>query len=217
MLKYKKALKIDTRTFFQYYISLIKRKQIFFSTFYTKDDYNSKAIKLSLFIFIIAEYYAVNCLFFNDSTMHKIYEDEGSYNFIYQIPQILYSSIISNSITILVRLLALSENSILKIKGNKDNNEISRIVKYLFFKFIIYFVLSFIFLVFFWFYLSSFCAVYKNTQLHLIKDTAISFSLSSLYPFGLCLLPGILRIPSLKSSKKNMECIYKISKIIQSI
>ena len=63
MLKYKKALKIDNRTFIQYYISLIKRNQILFFTFYTKDDYNSKTIKFSLFIFEIAEYYAVNCLF----------------------------------------------------------------------------------------------------------------------------------------------------------
>ena len=27
--------------------------------------------------------------FFSDDTMHKIYEDQGNFNFIYQLPQIL--------------------------------------------------------------------------------------------------------------------------------
>ena len=103
MLKYEDALNIDKRTFFEYYISLIKRKQIFIFTFYIKDDYNSLTIKLSLFLFALS--YTINVLFFNDSTMHKIYKDAGSYDFIYQIPQIIYSSIISNIINILFRLL----------------------------------------------------------------------------------------------------------------
>ena len=221
MLKYEDALKIDKRTFFEYYISLIKRKQIFIFTFYIKDDYNSVTIKLSLFLFLFALSYTINGLFFNDSTMHKIYEDAGSYDFIYQIPQIIYSSIISTSINMLFRLLALSENSILKLKGIKGKkihkNLILKIKKCLFIKLIIYFLLSFLFLIFFWFYLSSFCAVYKNTQVHLIKDTIISFALSSLYPFGLSLLPGFLRIPSLKASKKDKEWMYIFSQIIQFI
>ena len=37
----------------------------------------------------------MNAIFFNDETMHKIYEDEGSFNLIYNLPQIIYSSIIS--------------------------------------------------------------------------------------------------------------------------
>ena len=55
-----------------------------------------------------------------------------------------------------------------------------------------------------------FCAIYKNTQLHLIKDTLISFGLSFIYPFGINLLPGLFRIPSL-SEKKEIENIYILS------
>ena len=51
----------------------------------------------------------------------------------------------------------------------------------------------------------------------MIKDTLISFSLSLLYPFGFNLLPGIFRIPSLNGNKRNRECLYKTSKIIQLI
>ena len=82
-------------------------------------------------------------------------------------------------------------------------------------KFIIYFITGFIFLLFFFYYISIFCAIYKNIQYHLIKDTLLSFGLSLVYPFGICLLPGALRICSL--SKKNRDCLYNFSKIIQLI
>ena len=84
-------------------------------------------------------------------------------------------------------------------------------------KFIIFFILSFVFMVFFWYFISCFCAVYVNTQIILIKDTIISFSLSMVYPFGLNLLPGFFRIPSLRAKNKNKECLYKTSTIIALI
>ena len=158
-------------------------------------------------------------LFFNDSTLHKIYEDAGIFNIIYQIPQILYSTIISSTINIILKYLSLSEKNILEIKNEKKNIDLKakNILKCLKIKFFLFFSLSFFFLSIFWYYLSSFCAIYRNTQNHLIKDTLICFGLTLLYPFGLCLLPGIFRIPSLKAPEKNREYMYKISKIIQNI
>ena len=84
-------------------------------------------------------------------------------------------------------------------------------------KFILFYILYILFLLFFWFYITCFCIVYKNTQIYLIKDTIISFSFSFLYPLGYYLLPGIPRIWALKKKKKNKECVYKMSKILQSV
>ncbi len=67
-------------------------------------------------------------------------------------------------------------------------------------------------MVFFWYFISCFCAVFINTQLILIKDSLISFALSMIYPFGLNLLPGIFRIPALKN--KNNICLFRFSNII---
>ena len=155
--------------------------------------------------------------------MHKIYIDEGDYNFIYQIPHILYSAIISAILNSIIKYFCLSEKNILEIKNNKEKNkEISEKIVYeikkcLIIKFILYFLLNFLFLINFWYYLGCFCAVYKNTQIHLIKDTLISFSLSLIYPFGLCLIPGCFRIPSLNSQNHDRKCMYNLSKIIQLI
>ena len=218
-LIYKKALEFDKRSYFQYYISLLKRKQLIIFTFYTSDDYNSKIIKMSLFLFSFSLYYTINALFFDDSTMHKIYEDEGSYNFIYQIPHILYSTIISSVITILIKYLSLSEKNILEIKHEKENliQKACKIKKCISIKITFFFILNFLFLIFFWYYLGCFCAVYKNTQIHLIEDTLISFIISLLYPLGLNLLPGIFRISSLNAKNKDKILMYNFSRILQII
>ena len=63
-LSYKEALQFDKRKYSQYYLSLIKRKQIVIFAFYTKDDYNSRSIKICLFFFSFALSYSVNALFF---------------------------------------------------------------------------------------------------------------------------------------------------------
>ena len=149
--------------------------------------------------------------------MHKIYKDRGKYNFIYQIPQIIYSTAISSLINIIIQLLALSEKDVLELKKEKKINELktkkAKLFSVLKIKFILFFILAFILLFFFWYYNTCFCGVYINTKIHLIKDTVISFSLSLLYPFGIYLLPGLLRIPSLKSKKR--QYIYNASKILQ--
>ena len=217
-LKYQMAVKIDKRTFIEFYISLIKRRQIFIFTFFINNDYNSRCIKISLFLIALSLDYAVNTLFYNDTTMHKLYIDEGQYNFIYRIPNILYTTLISNIISGILEYLSLSEDDIIEIKNNnKDNCKIIKIKKCMKIKLTIFFILNFNFLLLFWYYISCFGVVYTNTQIHVIKDTFYSFGMSLLNPFGLCLVPGIFRIPSLRASKKNKECLYKFSQFLEKI
>ena len=61
-----------------------------------------------------------------------------------------------------------------------------------------------------------FCVIYKNTQIHLIKDTLMSLGFSLIIPFGIYLFPGFFRIPALSNRKNKNVCLYKFSKILQS-
>ena len=184
-LDYSKAIIYDKRTYFQYYYSLIQYKQLVIFSFFTIKDYNSKSIKISLFFFFLALYLTINALFFNDGNINKIYIEKGKFNFVYEIPKIIYSSIISHFINILIKFLSLTESYILKLKENQNitKENIIKIENCLKIRFIIFFILEFSFSACFWYYLSCFCAVYRNTQLHLIKDTITSFGLDLLYPF----------------------------------
>ena len=215
-LDYNEALKIDKRIYFQYYWSLLKIGQLFLFSFFPNNDYNIMVIKTSLFFFSFGLYYTVNSLFFTDSTMNKIYERE--YPFIYQLPNIIYSNLISTVINLIIRYLTLTSKDILEIRlidVEKLDIKVGEIKKCIKIKFIFFFILSFLFLFIFWFYVTIFCAVYQKTQILLIKDTTISFGLSLIYPFGYYLLPGIFRIPSLRSKTKNRECMYRISLLLQ--
>jgi hypothetical protein len=220
-LEYEKALKLDKRSYFQYYWSLIKKKHLILFTFIPTNDYNIMSLKISLFLVSFSLYLSINAFFFNDDTMHKIYNDNGMYNIIYQIPQILYSSVISSIINMLLKALSLSEKDILKIKEEKDSastvkksKDIEKCIKI---KFSIFFIISLILMSFFWYFISCFCAVYSNTQIILFKDTLISFSISMIYPFGLNLLPGIFRIPALRAEKKDKKCLYSFAQILALI
>ena len=216
---YKQALKYDKRNYIQYYCSLLKTKHILIFSFYTSNDYNSKIIKINLFFVGFVSNYAINALFFNDDAMHKIYEDHGKFDILYQLPQIIYSYLISTTFDSLLNLLALSEDDILifkRIRKITNLNKMTKIIKNkLNFKFALYFIISTILLLCFWYYLSIFCAIYRNTQYHLLKDTMVSFSLSLLTPLGLYLLPGIFRIPSLYNKGSNRSYLYKLSQFLQ--
>ena len=221
LLEYKDALSIDKRTYFQYYISLIKTRHILIFTFFSYHDYNSLIIKISFFFFSITLFFSINCLFISDSTIHKIKEDGGSFNIEYQLPQIIYSSLISSVVNAFVKAICLTDKNIIQIKNLNTKKAIkiesNSVIKCIIKKTICYFVLTFILLFFFWYYLSCFCAVYRNTQLHLFKDTLISYGFSMIYPFLIYLIPGIFRILALRAQKKDKEIIYKFSKILQAI
>ena len=218
-LNFNLALKHDKRTYWAYYASLLRTKHAIVFSFCNNDDYNVPIIKMDLFFINFALEFAVNALFFNDKTMHKLYEDEGKFDFIYQLPQILYSYLISIIIGMPLEILALSQDNISDFKEKRIKKFVNKRAKNLRFKlkikFIFYFIISTIFLLSFWYYLSMFCAVYKNTQLHLIKDTLISFALSCLYPFVYYLFPGLFRIPSLSNKKGGRKCFYFMSKVLQ--
>ena len=220
-LSYQEALIIDKRTYFQYYCSLLRKKHIILFTFYPNNDYNLAFIKLSLFLISFSLYMTINGFFFTDNTMHKIMINNGEFDFIFQVPQILYSAAISAFSNMILKRLSLSELHILSIKQEKNiksaRSKTKKILSSLKIKFIIFFILSLLFMLFFWYFISGFCAVYKNTQLILIENTLISFLISMISPFGTNLLPGCFRIPALRAKKKNKKCLYKVSGLIALI
>ena len=155
---------------------------------------------------------AMNVIFFFDSSMHKIYMDYGKYNFIQQIPQIIYSSLVSLVIEILIGILSFTDKNIYEIRQIEEFNtaKLKEILKGIKIKLIIYFVITFLFFVFYWYLISSFCAVYNNTQIIYLKDFATSFSLGLIYPFAIQLCLTFLRIFTLKQKSKARSLIYKI-------
>ena len=223
-LSYKEAVDYDKRSFPYFYWQLLRREHLIFFTFFSWDDNNILFVKLSKFIVSISVDFALNVIFFFDESMHKIYLDYGKYNFIAQIPQTLYSTIASESFDVFLRYLCIIEKDIYQIKKleQKKNKNIAKqkifkVLKCMRIKLIFYFIVTFFIMCFFWYIIAAFCAVYKNTQHFLIKDSMVSLLMSLLYPFGLYLLPAGLRIIAIRDKEKRLSFLYKLSDIIPLI
>ena len=218
ILEYKEAILYDKRTYLEYYWALLKKKHIILSIIISYNDYNLIYIKISLLIVNFCLYFSINALFFTDKTMHKIYEDKGIFKIFNQLPQIIYSSLISSLVNILIKQFGFSEKEVIELKKEKNKikafEKAALLYKNLIFKFNLYFLISLFILVICWYYVSTFCAVYKNTQLLLIENTLFCFGLTLIYPFILNLFPGIFRVPSLKASQQDKECLYKIGIVL---
>jgi len=217
---YDLATHYDKRNFCQYYISLLKTKHSLFFALCNKKDYNSRIIKIDLFLIGFAIDFTVNALFFNDDTMHKIYQSKGEFDLESQIPIIIYSTLISMVLNAPLNFLSLSSDAIIAFKQYKSKINILKRAKLLEnklkIKISLYFVIGFLLLSIFWYYIAMFCVIYKNTQLHLLKDTLMSLGFSLLIPFVIYLIPGIFRIPALSNRKSKKACLYKFSKFLQS-
>ena len=212
-LNYEEAIKFDKRTFIQIYLSKLKNNHLILFTFFSCNDHNLINIKISRFLFLICTNLAMNVVFFFDSSMHKIYLDYGKYNFIQQIPQIIYSSLISLIIGILISILIHTDINIYEIRQLKkfSSKKVNKILKLIKIKLIIYFIISFILFLFYWYFVSAFCGVYTNTQIIFIKDSSTSFCLGLLYPFLIQLFFTLIRLYSLRGKSKCKNLLYKFS------
>ena len=215
-LDYLQAKKLDKRSYFQIYWSLLKREHPFIFTFITKDDYNITIIKYSRFIFLLCTDMAMNVFFFSDETMHKMFLDYGKYNFIQQIPQIIYSTIISKLLEILLCFLSMTDKYFYQLKKNNNlcKNLFFQIKKRIKIKILFFFIFTIFMFLFYWYLITCFCAVYQNTQIAFIKDSLLSFLLDNLIPFIIYLFPTLFRIISLKLNIYCSKCLYQFSSIL---
>jgi len=212
---FKRALKDDKRTFIQYYWSFLKMKQICIFTFYTSEDFILRSTKIALFILFVAFYFAFTALFFNDSIMRSIYVYKGNTSAAVHIPNIVLSSLCSIIMNLIVRFICLNERDINKIlhESNPEHRKTlsekaRRLSKLLLF---IFFGVAAILIVICWYYVSAFCAVFKNSQGRYFLNVFISFLVCNIWPCVTSLIPAFLRKKALDDGS---ETLYNVSKII---
>ena len=97
---------------------------------------------------------------------------------------------------------------------DKLEKEFSSIYKLYKIKVIIYFISSSIILGLNWYFMTSFCAIFKNTGLKLIVNSVVSLLASFIFPFILGLIPTSLGFLAVKL---NNELIFRIYKKINFV
>jgi len=217
-LEFVKAEKRDKRSFCKTYWSILKREEIIFFIFCSCNDYNLLNIKIARFIFILYTSMAMNVLFFFESIINKIYQNNSIYDLVQNMPQILISAAAIIVIEIFVCYFTLTDKHIYKVKSLLYNDkfvfkddQILDIYKCIRIKLNTYFIISFLFILFYWYFVTAFCRIYENAQTTLIINHLLSKLILLIYPFFLYLLTTILRVIALKNS---LKCLYDFSHII---
>ena len=220
-LEYIEACELDKRTFCTTYWSVLKREHLALVTFVSFNDYNLFYVKLDKFLVLFCTDFTMNGLFFVHESMHKKYTNGEDFTFVQKIPQLLFTLIVSHVLDVLLCFLSMSDIHVYEIKAlpkdGKNGEKIMKIMDKIRRKLLAFFIFTCLLFLFYWYFISAFCAVYQNTQKIFIRDSFISFLTSLIDPFIIYGITTILRVISLtKCCKKKCGCgiIYKISDLI---
>ena len=217
-MPFDKAIKNDKRSFCSYYCNMLLISHILLNVFCRQSDYNLFVVKLGLLFMTFPINLTFNILFFTNKKLKLTYiKSMNDISFIWDnMANSVYSSILSSTFLIILKLICLTHNSVRELRKIKDVKLAKEKSKCVFrcikLRIFIYYILSFAFILIFGFYVLSFCAIFENTQIVLIKSTFTSWVISLIYPFIIFLIASFIR--SLSYSCKS-KCLYAVKQILQ--
>ena len=228
---FEQATKHDTRDFWRiFYICLLSKENIL-NTFFFHSPLEVQPLRWSIFIFTYSCDFAFNALFyFNENISDKYhYEGDSLYLFLFinNIVITVFSTVVSYVIVKLLNHLIDSKESIKEIfrkeeqllRKNKkyklDLNKkkdikykIIKIFESLKIKIVFFIVFEFLLMLFFLYFITAFCEVYKSTQNSWLYDSFSSFLLS--IPLEL-LISFIISLLYISSIRMKIKFIYNIA------
>ena len=220
-LSYKDAMEIEDRNKSNCYFDLLKEKNKIISIFLNDQDYNLQSMKISTFLFDFNLSLTINALFYNDQAIYEINQQDKESGYQTEYTRVIYSALISGVIGFIVQLLALSHKSIIELRNYKEISqveiEIPKLIKKLKAKYVIYYALTIVLDIVFFYYITAFCAIYLIIQTNMISDSAFSFLLTMSYSIILSLISSIIRIFSIHKKSKFRHCLYFISWVLSLI
>ena len=203
----------DTRNFWKIYLCYLKQYQLFYFTFLRK-DFNIQNIKYVLFMFQNTLIFLFDTMCYSDESMENYYKTKYIFNIRGIIRRSLINIICTSVILSLLKCLSYSEKGSRGLRFSKGIK--GSFIRYKSFiislkvRIYIYFIFVFILHLGCYYFIKGFCAVYPRTQLNLILDTFISIILNNICPFGISLIPTLLRYLSLKRKNKVVYCMSQL-------
>ena len=234
--EYEDAIIYDKRSFWRIYIICLYAKENFLNTFCLNSPLELKSINLIQFIFKNSCDLALNALFYFSEKISDKYNYRGHnifwYNLLNNLSISVICSIVSYIIAIIFQLFTNSKDDIedifkkeeRKLKANKTYvvnkktkikilENVFKINKNLEYKLLLFLIIEFSIILFFYYFVTAFCEVYKETQYSWGIDSFTSFLFSFPVEFFMALLISIVYKINIK---KKYKCIYKIAMILYS-
>ena len=229
--EFETAIKFESRSFWRIlYIVLIAKDNIL-NTFILRSPLQSKPLSICLLLFSYISDLALNTLFYFSDNISDKYHYTGKYLFWYTLFNNLLISVISTVLSLILGAILnlfadskdgieeefkeeekkLREDSNYKVSEERKKEILNKINKELYklkIKMTIFVVIDFIILLFFFYFVTAFCEVYKNTQTSWISDAVVSIIIS--FPIELAIALAITIIYFL-SIKYKWKYVYKLA------
>ena len=231
---YNTALKYEKRTFWRIlYIVMISKNNIL-NTFILNCPLESYYLRICLLLFTYTSDLALNTFFYFSDNISDRHHYSGDSLFWYSLINNILISLISTLLSIILgsilQSMTNSKNSIENEfkkeeekmredekyfvsteRKNQIIEKIKNLLKCLKIKMVIFVFLDFIILLFFFYFVTSFCEVYSNTQISWISDAIVSIIISFPIEFAIALAITIVYILSLKYK---WEKLYKLTMLL---
>ena len=227
---YEMAIKNDKRSFWRIFYICILAKENIMNIIFFKTPLDLQAIRICLFLFNYSTDLALNTIFYTEESISDKYHYEGKSVFIFSIVNNLVQSVFSSLITMVLlngfghmidsrgdfedifkeEEEKLRKNNNYKVNKKRKNNiilEIRNICMKLKRKIIIFFILEFLIMLAFYYFVTVFCEVYKNTQISWLFDFLDSCWLSLLADIFIALILAIFYYLSIRYK---LSFLYKV-------
>ena len=198
------------------YWAFLVDTQIILGTFCTDNYLNLLVIKLSFFICTFQISFFLNAFFYSDEYISNAYHNDGVLDFFSGLPKSIYSFFATLITTNLLKMLSNSKSELTKVirerwKYKNYINIINLKLNKLRKKLVVYFIFVFVLETFFLYYVTAFCAVYKNSQKYWFYGCLESFAMDSLVSVIICIFLSFFRYISIKN---HIRCLYTLANII---
>ena len=217
-MEYEKAIIYDKRSYLRMYWTFLIDTQIILGTFCTESYLNLFVIKLSFFICTFQISFFLNAFFYTDEYISDAYHNDGVLDFVSGLPKSIYSLVATLITTFLLGMLSNSKSELkqlIKEKGQNENyiNLINIKLRKLRIKLIVYFILVFSLGLFFLYYVSAFCSVYRNSQKYWFIGCLESFGMDSIVAIVACIFLSLFRYIAIK---RKIKCFYCLANLIST-
>ena len=227
---YEEAIKYETRDFWRIYFIFLLSKENILNTFFFKSPLESQQIRISIFILNYSCDFALNALFYFNEKISDKYHYEGDslylFTFVNNMTIYIFSIVVSYFLVKSLNLLTNSKEAIKvlfreeeqKMRKNKnykvDPNKkkfifksLLKIFRVMKIKILIYIIIEFLLVIFFLYFITAFCEVYKNTQILLLYDCFISFLISIPFELLISFFESLIYVISIKV---NIKFLYSL-------
>lgn len=205
----------DNRPFSTLFLLRLKQFNHFFILCFSKGYTRIIFCSISSVLFFYECLFFFNTLFFSDKYISQIYF--FGYSVGYHLPKSIYSSILSMILCFILKILIIDypdEEELEKVvKRFKDYTYKYNLIKKMKRFNLLLFIIAIAISLFYWYYLSAFCAVYRNTQWIVIYDTLLSILISFISIILISLFCATLRVLSLKCQSQSLFYFVKFIEI----